>query len=412
MKKVFSIMCFLLLSYTVMAQKADEVTLVASGSASTEQEATLVALRSAIEQTFGTFVSSNTTMVNDELIKDEIVSISKGNVKKYEKLSSNVLPNGQVSVLVKATICISKLISYAKSKGSSAEFAGQTFAMNMNLLKLREDNSLIVYKHMCEEIKLLSKQAFDLEIELGKPTLYGASKEEYRIIAKIIVLFNDATSQIYKLLNETLKSIQLSPQELSDWKETNKSYYVCRRPVETLNEPYSPFVYRPSEVMYRLPFGEESQEKIRQYDDEVIQSLFHAIFDYKLMNISNSNHFFYWKGFDCRWKWYSSNSEQTIDDDLDLYHFKNAGELYLMNGKMLPYYEKGVKGIVMSSRFDSRTNKITDIYMFMNNRIESMSNWENWKKKRKVLFSYPVPIIISAEEMSTFGGLSIERTYK
>ena len=79
------------ISSSISAQTAqtgnDEVTLVVSGEGATKDEATKVALQSAIEQAFGTFVSANTQILNDELVKDEIVTVSSGNVKNYEYLS-------------------------------------------------------------------------------------------------------------------------------------------------------------------------------------------------------------------------------------------------------------------------------------------------------------------------------------
>ena len=69
------------------AQSNSDVELVVTGDGATKQEATLYALRSALEQVYGTMVSSNTKILNDELVKDEIVSISTGIVKKYTYLS-------------------------------------------------------------------------------------------------------------------------------------------------------------------------------------------------------------------------------------------------------------------------------------------------------------------------------------
>ena len=60
------------------------VTLTVVGSGKTIEEAKTNALRSAIEQAYGVFVSSNTEILNDELIKDEIVSISSGNIKEFK----------------------------------------------------------------------------------------------------------------------------------------------------------------------------------------------------------------------------------------------------------------------------------------------------------------------------------------
>ena len=67
----------------------DEVLLIVSGDGSTKEEATKAALRSAIEQAFGTFVSSNTKILNDELVKDEIVTVASGNIKSYKYLIEN-----------------------------------------------------------------------------------------------------------------------------------------------------------------------------------------------------------------------------------------------------------------------------------------------------------------------------------
>ena len=67
----------------------DDIEVIVSADGFTKEQATLSALRNAIEQTYGAFVSSNTQLLNDELIKDEIVSISNGYVKRFECLSES-----------------------------------------------------------------------------------------------------------------------------------------------------------------------------------------------------------------------------------------------------------------------------------------------------------------------------------
>lgn len=71
---------------TVVEDYGNTVTLVTSGSGANEDEATRNALRNAIEQAFGTFVSSNTTVVNDELVNDAIASVSSGNIIEYKQI--------------------------------------------------------------------------------------------------------------------------------------------------------------------------------------------------------------------------------------------------------------------------------------------------------------------------------------
>ena len=64
------------------AQDADKtVTLVVSGQGKSQDEAKQKALRSAIEQAFGAFISSKTEILNDNLVKDEIVSVANGNIQ-------------------------------------------------------------------------------------------------------------------------------------------------------------------------------------------------------------------------------------------------------------------------------------------------------------------------------------------
>ena len=117
----------------------DEVSLIVSGDGSTKEEATKAALRSAIELAFGTFVSANTKILNDELVKDEIITVSSGNVKNYKYLSERE-EDGKYYVSLQTTVAVGKLIEYTKSKGASAELAGATFAMNMKMKRLAASN--------------------------------------------------------------------------------------------------------------------------------------------------------------------------------------------------------------------------------------------------------------------------------
>jgi hypothetical protein len=93
MKKIFY--TFLLLCVFTYAKAGENktVTLITSGQGKTQDEAKQNALRNAIEQAFGAFISSHTEVVNDNLVKDEIISISNGNIQKYEIISESALPD-------------------------------------------------------------------------------------------------------------------------------------------------------------------------------------------------------------------------------------------------------------------------------------------------------------------------------
>ena len=70
-----------------LAAQPNEVTLVVTGEGATKEEATNNVLRSAVEQAFGVFVSANTTILNDEIVRDEIATITSGNIKSFKELA-------------------------------------------------------------------------------------------------------------------------------------------------------------------------------------------------------------------------------------------------------------------------------------------------------------------------------------
>lgn len=72
--KIFSLVfvALLFVGNAAFAQQRDEVRLVVSADGVSKDEATKTALRSAIEQAYGAFVSANTTILNDELVKTRL----------------------------------------------------------------------------------------------------------------------------------------------------------------------------------------------------------------------------------------------------------------------------------------------------------------------------------------------------
>lgn len=188
----------------------DEVTLVASGKASDSEKATTIALRSAIEQAYGTFVSANTTILNDELVKDEIVTISNGNIKSYEVLSDVKCEDGQDMVTVKATVCISKLVSYAKSKGASAEFAGATFAQSMKIKELYKQNEAKALENLLTQVKFMLPSCYDLGLsDIGEPEESRNSPNCYELAMYVDFKPNANTKVLCDLFLNTLKSLSL-----------------------------------------------------------------------------------------------------------------------------------------------------------------------------------------------------------
>lgn len=188
----------------VKGDVGNTVSLVASGTGNTKEEATKNALRSALEQAYGTFVSSNTKVVNDELLKDEIVSISTGNIVSYEELS--FIDSSPKQVTVKAVVSITRLQNYAQNKGMSAELAGNTFAMNLKMEELNKKNQDIALKHLLEQTQLMSSNLFDYKLSVGNPE---ETPKGVQVPVTIIIQANPNTIAYYELFHKTFSSLAI-----------------------------------------------------------------------------------------------------------------------------------------------------------------------------------------------------------
>ena len=239
MKKILLLFITFIITTSTFAQ-IDEVQLVVSGIADTKENAISTALRSAIEQAFGTFVSANTEIVNDALIKDEIVTISSGNIKKYEEISSILLPNNQHSVTLNAVVSVKKLTTFARSHGSSCELAGNVFAENMRLKELNKRNEETALIHLEEQLRILEENLFDISIATGEPKVHEVITDPYSFFFDNTKVDNHSyySVPIYLTINSTensnsyldlyfstLNSLKLSEQEIEDYERTNLKVY-------------------------------------------------------------------------------------------------------------------------------------------------------------------------------------------
>lgn len=430
----------------------EDITLVVSGTAENQQEATLVALRSALEQTYGTFVSSNTKILNDEVISDEIVSVSKGNVKKYEVIDVRQINDGTCSVTLNVTICLSKLVSYANSKGVVAEFDGNSFATDLKIMELREKNTLDAFKHMCAEIVELSKDAFDFRITMKNPVCGNyidrqrrkTNEEGFLINIKIDACANQTTSRIYSLVNQTIKSLKLQPEEILLYARLRRELYNY-----TTNEFYIPdslmYVYETASKDERF-WIERFTERYR-YDrnfahvllpihNHVIynhiawatEALFNALFNYKLKDLSNSGYYLSWEK-----EWHYLGIHKTLGARME---FKIVDSYNRYIGHYNGYDGPKYSTIKITFPHQPRRERDWDkeplpVYNFFSHRWDSDSSFTSWlvkenkndkKKKKKntdkvddsfgnLLYGISFDVFMTKETISQFKGFFIERNF-
>lgn len=227
------------------------VTLTVSGTGKTIEEAKTNALRSAIEQAFGAFISSKTEILNDNIIKDEVVSVTNGNIQKYDVISQVEIPNNGYAMTLSATVSIEKLISFAESKGIVIEFKGGMFAQNIKLQKLNEKSEIIALKNLCQKSYELLLNSLDFRIEASEPKSLFGNKEKYKIYNykydlkngcyvkqfeekdyfidfTINVKSNNNLKLFYDNFNKTIISLSMSQSEINNYKSINKPHFAIR----------------------------------------------------------------------------------------------------------------------------------------------------------------------------------------
>jgi len=206
----------------------EQVTLTVNGNGKTTEQAQLIALRSAIEQAFGTFISSNTQIVNDELIKDEIVSLSSGTVSDFQVLSEIQLPDNTWSNTSSVTVSIKKLTSFCESRGITIEFKGGLFGANIKLNELAKKNEEKAINHLTETAILMFETSFDYSVANGNPEKVrdreGCS-DCYKVPLEITVNFNKNINALIELTLSTLEGVSVRDSEKQFLAESGHKIY-------------------------------------------------------------------------------------------------------------------------------------------------------------------------------------------
>jgi hypothetical protein len=212
-------------SYSQSINDDKTVTLTVSAQGQTISEAKQNALRDAIEQAFGTFISSNTEILNDELVKDEIVSVSNGNIQDDEVISEVELPNGGYATTLKATVSVTKLTSFVESKGGEVEFKGSLFGANLRQQKLNEDAEHKSIVNLCKVSDEILSKSLDYDLKVNEPILSNNIENSYEV--ELIVEMT--TNENYKLFEEyflsVIRSLSMTKSEVENYKKLNNFFY-------------------------------------------------------------------------------------------------------------------------------------------------------------------------------------------
>lgn len=209
-----------------------------TGSGETKEEAVQNALLSALKQSFGVFISSNTEIINDVLTKDKISELSSGNILEYNIISET--QNGNYyNTLVSSKISMNTLASYTKNKVDSNEISGDVFVSNFLIKELNKENELQSIKDLIEFSKKVLPTTLDFFINSGEPISikydekihYKSLKNSNNLPYQFLVQSKIGYKQNIKYknwrdhFNRTIKSIDLDENQISEYLNSNIDTY-------------------------------------------------------------------------------------------------------------------------------------------------------------------------------------------
>ena len=246
--------------------KTDVIELTVTGSGITKDLAIQNALRNSLEQSFGAFISSKTEILNDVMIKDEITSISTGNVVDF-KVISHVKNQDLHSVVVKSNVSLSSFSNYIQSKGHNVVFDSESFSLKIKLqefnIKSEEKavkDILVVFKKMVKksiEFKVLIEEPLFFDTNTNKYLPNTDSRENvfgpngnknfhnesrgdsplfkstglndiYTFDIKVVYGANKSLDEAYEYLNNSLTSLSMSEFDVESYKRINRPLYYLK----------------------------------------------------------------------------------------------------------------------------------------------------------------------------------------
>ena len=214
-------------SYQIaFAQEADKtVAIIVSGSGKTQDDAKQSALRSAIEQAFGVFISSKTEIFNDRVVADQIASVANGNIQSFTILNESQLPDGSWGVTLKALVSVSKLTSFVEAKGIAIEIKGGIFALNIKQQLLNEQGEIKAVSEMVGLLHEPMQISFDYVIKSGDPKSIDAESKNWEIPLVVTASANKNMDFCANYCVKALGALTLSPEEVKSYQNLNKAIF-------------------------------------------------------------------------------------------------------------------------------------------------------------------------------------------
>ena len=261
MKKILLVLA-LSLSAVLSAQ---EVTIVSIGEGADRSEAQNNAIRSALESTLS-FMTTNTMVENDVIVKDEINIISQGEVSESKILGEGELPDGRYYVRMEVKLSEKHLIDYFQRTGTSEiEFKGSLFANNITRLQLNEKTELKAIQDLLSMAELYIGNTMNYYLLDATSPKQTPKSGKWRLNYTVQGQLNANHDELVSLIIPGLKSIALNTNEKKKRKNYNMGVEAFK--IKAGKNSLFAYVFRnPMSIQYLKEFQIKLSEAYDKFD--------------------------------------------------------------------------------------------------------------------------------------------------
>lgn len=213
----------LILSTTVCHAEEPEKTekVVATGYGVNADKARENAVRNAVEQVIGTYVTSDTIVKNSQLVKDEILSFSGGYVKETWIISQKQDNDGLSVVQIEATVVSTKLRRKLESLNIATKQVdgGSLFGESFSKINAQKSGSEILGKILSKYPQAAYK------IDVGRPEIKSTdqNKNTAKVAIPLTVRWDNA---FIDELKDVSSKVAKEEVKLADLERLHNEYYA------------------------------------------------------------------------------------------------------------------------------------------------------------------------------------------
>jgi hypothetical protein len=223
MRKLLFVLFYIGICFHTNAQANQIETVVAFGTGANQADALYNAKINAMDQIFGTFISTKTVITNDSVAMSNVISITNGKITNYEIIKTDKTELGYI-ITIKVSANLQNLVAFCNTIGIESYVQGSMFSDNLGTKLKNKENEIKVLNNFLETFKKEIPTIFDYTIKTNEP-LKASNSENFLIKINCEFVLNKNYNSILNVLIDLINEIGIRESELPDYKRSNLEYF-------------------------------------------------------------------------------------------------------------------------------------------------------------------------------------------